>query len=270
MTTNIYHENSLDTICAALATAMGIEVPEKAADANETLTSYVAEAFAGEKADRIFMYNPDAIATWVYEKYDHLVEKVKAVTDIEVPLAAVMPSVTPVCFGTLYTGAQPEVHGIVAYEKPVIRIDTIFDALIRAGKKPVVIAIADSSLAKIFLERDMDYFFYATNEEVNAKAAEIIMEDNYDFIVVYNDNYDDVMHKYGPEHVNSLSELRANVHAYGIFDKLIRDNWKNHNTLMGFAMDHGCHEIDGGSGSHGLYMTADINITHRYKAYKAE
>ena len=52
-------------------------------------------------------------------------------TDLEVRYETVMPSVTPVCFGTMYTGAQPEVHGIRRYEKPVIKIDTIFDVLIR-------------------------------------------------------------------------------------------------------------------------------------------
>jgi hypothetical protein len=39
------------------------------------------------------------------------------------------------------------------------------------------------------------------------------------------------------------------------------------NILMGFAMDHGCHEIDGGCGSHGLAMEEDLNIVHLYKAY---
>ena len=38
-------------------------------------------------------------------------------------------------------------------------------------------------------------------------------------------------------------------------------------TLVGFAMDHGCHEIDGGCGSHGLDMPEDINIVHLYKGY---
>jgi hypothetical protein len=31
-------------------------------------------------------------------------------------------------------------------------------------------------------------------------------------------------------------------------------------------MDHGCHEIDGGCGSHGLDMEEDLNIVHRYIA----
>ncbi|NLB41411.1 MAG: hypothetical protein GX815_03990 [Clostridiales bacterium] len=67
-----------------------------------------------------------------------------------------MPSVTPVCFDTLYTGAQPEVHGIQKYEKLVIKIDSLFDALIRQGKKPVIIVETNCSMSKIFLERDMD------------------------------------------------------------------------------------------------------------------
>jgi hypothetical protein len=40
------------------------------------------------------------------------------------------------------------------------------------------------------------------------------------------------------------------------------------NVLCGFAMDHGCHEIDGDNGSHGLDMEEDLNIVHLYKGYK--
>ena len=107
------NETSLDTLCGALAYAMGIAAPEHAAPANETLCAYIDEAFGGEKADRIFMYNPDAIAQWIYEKYPDFLREVTAVTDLKLPLRAVMPSVTPVCFGTMYTGAQPEVTSCV-------------------------------------------------------------------------------------------------------------------------------------------------------------
>ena len=56
--------------------------------------------------------------------------------DLTLPLQTVMPSVTPVCFATMYTGAQPEVHGIQSYTKPVVKTDSVFDVLIRNGKKP--------------------------------------------------------------------------------------------------------------------------------------
>jgi len=259
--------NSLDTLCAALCYAMGIDAPANAAAPSPELMAYVDKAFDGRKADRIVMYNPDAIAQWIYCKYPQLLKEMIARTDMELPFQCVMPSVTPVCFGTMYTGAQPEVHGIRKYEKPVIRIDTIFDALIRAGKKPVIVCTGGDSLSKIYLERDMDYYFYPTVEEVNAKAAELILADQYDFIVIYNGNYDTLMHKYGPEGVEALGELRCNSEAYAMFDALIRNHWEKHNTLIGFAMDHGCHEIDGSCGSHGLDMEEDLNIVHRYKAY---
>ena len=40
--------------------------------------------------------------------------------------------------------------------------------------------------------------------------------------------------------------------------------WKNHDVLYGFLPDHGCHEIDGECGSHGLDMEEDMNVIHFY------
>ena len=171
------HPNSLDTICAALCSAMGIDAPKQAAAADPSLCTYAMEALEGRRADRIFMYNPDAIARWIWDKYPWFVRETAKRTTLAVPLCSAMPSVTPVNFGTMYTGAQPEVHGIRAYVKPVITIDTIFDALIRSGKKPAIVSTANDSMSMIFLNRPMDYFIYPTVEEVNAKAAELILAD---------------------------------------------------------------------------------------------
>ena len=63
------NEHSLDTLCAALAYAMGVDAPENAAAASPALCAYIDEKLDGIKADRIFMYNPDAVAQWIYEKY---------------------------------------------------------------------------------------------------------------------------------------------------------------------------------------------------------
>lgn len=258
---------SLDTLCAALAYAMGIDAPAFAAAPTPELAAYLDHKLPDNKVDRIFMYNPDAIAQWIWEKYPQLTKEVRNRTDLQIPFCSVMPSVTPVCFGTMYTGAQPTVHGIRRYEKPVITIDSLFDAMIRAGKRCAIVSETNCSLAKIFLQRDMDYFDYPTIEQVNAKAAELILEDRHDLIVVYNGNYDTVMHKHGPEGLESLCELRANSEAFGVFSVLIENNWTQHNSLVGFAMDHRCHEIDGDCGSHGLDMDEDLNIVHSYRLY---
>lgn len=266
---------SLDTISGTLAYAMGIEAPEKAEKPADAFKEYLDKSLQGQKADRILMYNPDAIGQWVYEKHPYFTEEVVKRTDFEIPLCSVYPPVTPVCFGTMYTGAQPAVHGIQKYEKPVIQIDTLFDALIRAGKKPLIIAVNNCSLAKIFLERDMDYLIFATYEEVNAAAVQAIIEDKHDFIVVYNGNYDSRMHRAGPEAPETLSELKCNSRTFGMLSELVRNYWGHHNTLVGFAMDHGCHALEphynkAGKltcGTHGDDIPEDMHIAHRYQVY---
>ena len=266
---NKFNSDSLDTLCAALAYAAGIEPPAFAAEKNRELSDYIDKIFDGERADRIVMYNPDAVAQWIYEKYPEYMEQTLKISGKKIYLSTVMPSVTPVCFGTMYTGAQPAVHGIQKYEKPVITIDTLFDALVRAGKRVAIITYRKCSLSRIFLGRKIDYYHFENEgvAAVNAKAAELILRDEHDFIVIYNGNYDSVMHKNGPESARALAELRANDQTFSVLSKLIRSHWAHHNTLLGFAMDHGCHEIDGGCGSHGLDMPEDINIVHLYKGY---
>ena len=259
--------NSLDTICGALCYAMGVEKPSTANEKNIDLANFIDNAFNGEKVDKIIMFNPDAIAEWIYKKYKNLFHEGLEVSQVEVPLASVMPSVTPVCFGTMYTGAQPEVHGIQAYVKPVIKIESIFDVLIKAGKKPVIISYANSSLGKIFLERDMAYFNVDTPAQVSAKAMEVILSKEYDFVVIYNGFYDGLMHKNGPESQIALGELKVDSHLFATINEIVKSNYKEFNTLVAFAMDHGCHEIDGPCGSHGLDMEEDLNILHLYKGY---
>ncbi len=266
----MYNENSLDTICGALCYAIGIEPPVTAEKANAEMCDFIDNALNGKKADRLFIYNPDAVAEWLVDKYPEYLKEVFDLTQVKVPLRSVMPSVTPVCFGTFYTGVQPEVHGIRKYEKPVIKTDSFFDALIRQGKRVAIVAETKSSMSMIFLEREMDYFIYDTIAEVNAKALQLIAEDKYDVICVYNGNYDSLMHKTGPEGTRAMAELRCNTEAFAAFVHSIKSNWKCHNTFYGYAMDHGCHEIDGECGSHGLDMEEDLNIRHYYGVNLAE
>lgn len=262
------NEISLDTIAGALCEIMGIESPEGSAPGNAEMINYAKEVFGGEKADRILMYNPDAIGQWLYQKYPYLLKETKTRTDLEIPFIVPMPSVTPVCFATMYTGTQPEVHGIRKYERPVLKADTVFDALIRSGKKGAIVSHMKCTFACIFIERDMAYFPCPTVEDIHAKVCELIIEDKYDFIAIHAANFDTRMHKEGSESIEALSELKVNTAAYGIFDSLVQKHWGSHNVFMGYAMDHGCHEIEGGLGAHGLDMPEDLNVTHFYKAYK--
>ena len=191
------NKTPLESLAGALAYAMGIEPPKYAEAANEDLTAYVDKCLAGQKADRVFIYNTDAIGQWMIEKYPYLSEEARSRMELELPMRTVNPPMTPCCFGTMYTGAAPKVHGIEVYEKKLITIDTLFDALARAGKKVALLSMNNYSMSIIFAGRDIDYYIYDQYSKINAKAVELILKDEYDFILCYNANYDDVLHKKG-------------------------------------------------------------------------
>lgn len=266
----VFAQHCITSVAASVAFLMGIEPPTQAGAADPALTQLKTTVLGGQNADRVLLYNPDAVAHYLYEKYTDLFLPVLRHTQVQLPLQSVMPSVTPVCFASMYSGAMPEKHGIQAYVKPVLTIDTLFDALLRAGKKPAIVSTEGDSISKIFLERDMDYFLYDSVEAVNEKAAELIQADEHDLIVVYNRDYDATMHRFSPESPESLQALQNNAAAFDRLASLTETCWAQHNTVLAFAPDHGCHAIDGGLGSHGLEMEEDMRVIHCYGARAAK
>ncbi len=251
----------LTSVAHTVSEIMGVE---KSENSNPVLLALAEKKLQGRKADRAVLYNPDAVALWLYQKYTDLFTDAVLASDVALPILSVMPSVTPVCFASMYSGVMPSVHGIQKYEKPVLTVNTLFDTFIKADKKCAIVSTARDSISCIFLEREMDYFIYETVEEVNEKALALIDEDVYDLIVIYNGNYDGTMHKFGPESKESIGALKHNIAFYKELTDKIKTQWKNHDVLYGFLPDHGCHEIDGECGSHGLDMEEDMNIIHFY------
>lgn len=257
------HTIGIEQVAATVCGLLDIPSHDGAAQPIEQVLSAAEAAFGGKHADRVFLYNPDAIAQWIYEKYRTDLAPVEEGA-LFLPMRSVMPSVTPVCFGTMYSGVMPAVHGIQSYTKPVLTVPTLFDDLLMAGKKPAIVSTAGDSISKIFLEREMDYFIYQTIEECNKKALELIREDRHDLIVLYNGNYDTMMHRHGPEGTETLRALRENVATYAALCEAIGAHWGDHRTALVFAPDHGCHPTADGKGSHGCDDPSDMHIPHFY------
>lgn len=261
---NELHSIGIERVAATVCGLLDIPSHDGAAHPIPEVLSAAKGAFGGKHADRIFLYNPDAIAQWVYEKYRVDFAPVEDAATLCLPMCSVMPSVTPVCFGTMYSGVLPAGHGIQSYVKPVLTVDTLFDDLLRVGKKPAIVSTAGDSISKIFLEREMDYFIYQTIAECNRKALELIREDRHDLIVLYNGNYDTMMHRHGPEGIEALKALRENTATYAALHEAISTHWGEHRTTLVFAPDHGCHLTADGKGSHGCDDSSDMNVPHFY------
>jgi len=264
--------NALKLTClaASITNAMGIAPPYEAEGALEQVDALVKRFSKSGKAQRVLIYNPDAVAFWLYQKYTGKFIPVMERTSMTLPMQAAFPPVTPVCFGSMYTGAMPAVHGIRKYEKPVIQIDSLFDALVRGGKKAALVAVEGSSMAQIFLGRSIDYYSGKNDREAEEIALALIAKNNYDFICVYQMNYDEWIHKTTPESPQALEMLDQYHAAFAALADAVKDHWAKYDTLVVYAPDHGVHETIEGVGDHFADIPMDMNTVHFYGFYPAE
>lgn len=92
----LYDSIRLTRSAATFTRALGIDAPDGAdAPCDIVLDKLFAELGEGG-ADRVFIYNPDAIALWLFQKYTELFKDAILRTQIQLPMLSVMPSVTPV------------------------------------------------------------------------------------------------------------------------------------------------------------------------------
>ena len=79
----------------------GIHTPGTIDSPNSLITALAAKKLGGKLVDRVVIYNPDAVALWLYQKYPELFLEVIENTQLALPVCSVMPSVTPVCFASM-------------------------------------------------------------------------------------------------------------------------------------------------------------------------
>ena len=262
---NPQKERCLTGTAATIESLLGVPAGPGAKDAPlAPVLESAGHAFGAPRADRVFFYNPDAVARWVVAKRAREFAPLVRRAGLQLPLHSVLPPVTPVCFASMYSGLLPAAHGIQSYVKPVLQVPTVFDTLPAAGRRAAIVSTAGDSISMIFLGRPVDYFIYKTVAECNAKALALIDADEYDFLVLYNGDYDHWMHRNGPEGPLALRALRGDLDTFERLRRRILERWQEHDTVLAFAPDHGCHRVLGLLGSHGIDAPCDLEITHFY------
>ena len=259
---------SMTQFAATAAGCLGVAAPQAAGKAVPLVKDMLARRGMAQ-AHRALIYNPDAVGLWLFQKYTPWFAPVLEHTQLGLPVATVTPSWTPVCFGTMYTGVEPAVHGILKYEKHVLSQESLFDTLGAAGKKTALVAVEHSSMATLFLERPgIDYFILPYDGEVNAKAEELIRGGEYEVVVVYNQEYDDVMHRTHPESEQALQALKNHIGAFHQLCAAAEEAWKGQDSLVLWATEHGIHTNEEGHATHGTELEEGVNVMHFYGAWK--
>ena len=228
------------------------------------LVSLCEEKTGKSQVEKILVYNPDAIGQFFFEKYkEKIFSPLAERAQMQVPFLTAFPSKTPVCFATMFSGADPSVHGINRYEKPVLKVDTLFDEWAKAGKKVALISKGGQSIPKIFANRPIDYYITNGDKESVDKAIELLQTSDYDVIEVYNQEYDDKLHITYPISLSCKRAAKHYVESYVRLYDAVKTYWKDYSSLLTFSPDHGAHRIGKVFiGTHGKNVPSDMNILH--------
>lgn len=213
------------------------------------------------RARRALVYCPDALGLHALERWPALHARLRAVSTHEVELRSMVPPKTPVCFATIFTGGTPEEHGIRRYERPVLACDTVFDALVRAGKRAAIVAVEGSSIDLIFRERPLDYDSPRYDPLVTARTLELLAADQHDLIVAYHQEYDDLLHRTGPFSALAARAAEHHVATFELLAETAAATW-GREYLLAFCPDHGGHETPAGKGDHGEDRPEDMRVAH--------
>jgi predicted AlkP superfamily pyrophosphatase or phosphodiesterase len=255
---------TLTTITPTLCALMGIEPPS--ISTKQTLNKIISiakERLSSSNLEKTLIYAPDAIGAAFLDDHDELAKKIKKIAPYKIEVCSVFPPKTPICFASMFTGAQPDVHGITAYERPVLECETIFDVLIHTRKKVAIVAVKDSSIDLIFKGREMDYYSEYYDPQVTVRAIELIKSDIYYFIVVYNQEYDDMLHKTTPSSPQCINATKHYIESFELLKQAIDNYWQKYNRMIAFTPDHGAHiDPETGKGTHGLNIPQDMRVYH--------
>lgn len=259
-------EHSIQAVTPTLCKLLGISSPTLCTVSPlEDICQQAKELFHGDHAQKCLIFAPDTLGNHLSHITPSFFETVRHLAPIVVSLRAVMPSKTPVCFASMFTGAPPAHHGIRKYEKPILTCDTLFDALLRADKRVAIVAVKGCSIDRIFRGRNIDYFSEPYDPDVTVRALSLLKENHHDVIVVYHQEYDDTMHattSFAPE---AIQAVKNHLDGFVKLSEAVDRYWQSYHRIITFTPDHGAHiNPTTGKGDHGEDIPEDMELMHFY------
>lgn len=220
----------------------------------------------GEKAmEKAVLFCCDAMGEHQREHYPEVFERIEKIAPFRIPSVAVMPSVTPVCYGTIFSGAAPCVHGIEKYEKPVLEVDTVFDRFAQAGKNVAVVAVNSCSIDMIFRKRNVDYYSFRSDQQSFDCTLELIEKNSYDLIISYMTGYDAFQHKTGCFSPECTEQAYLAADRFEKLAEVMDKFYSDKNRMLVFVPDHGGHLVEENRGTHGFDIPEDMLVSHYYR-----
>ena len=251
-------EFSMTDVAPTVSTILGLPTP---AQATGSVISSVVDDLADR--ERVALLAPDALGDFAWQQWQDSMPYLKSLhAERSIILRSIMPSVTPVNFACMVTGADLSVHGVRAKEQ-TFQCETLFDVIRSAGGKSAGVGLTGYTGDQL-LGRHADFWGNAgegSDDDVASKVIEVVDRDAPQFVIAQLGRVDDAFHKYGPSSpsvVPTLSGTDARL------ERLV-----THLKPMGYGViilsDHGQHDLPeatqgGKRGGHGTDSPEDCRV----------
>lgn len=250
-------ELSLTQLAPTIAAALGLPAPNgcrQDAGAPKAIPEIVADL---QGAERLAVLAPDALGMHPFTLWRHEMPFLDGLhRRHSLVLRAVMPTITPVNFSTMVTGAELDVHGMQSRESD-FQCETLFDIVRAHGGRSAGVGRVGYT-GSMILARFADLQGTAesnTDAEVEQITLAFARAQLPEFVIVQLGSTDDVFHQYGPSSAEALPVVRETDERLGrMVEELVG---------LGYAVivtaDHGQHDCDRG-GTHGSDADEDALV----------
>jgi hypothetical protein len=259
---------TIRSLTPTISALFGVDAP---ALSSEAPLEAVLRSSLDPRITRALVYCPDAIGDHIWARFpEHASALAQRFTRVQ--LRSMVPPKTPVCYASVFTGAMPQQHGVEQPVKPrpTLACDTLFDAMLRAGKRVAIATVAESSIDRLFRDRQITYCLESYDAEATEKALELIGRNGHDLIVLYNQEYDDGVHRTQPFSPDCVAAFRNHMSTIERLEDAVARSWTSHHRAFVIAPDHGAHlDAATGLGDHGLDIPEDMEVSHWYRVQAA-
>lgn len=216
----------------------------------------VAADLAG--APQVALLAPDALGWYPFGLWREEMPFLSSLHDCKSRvLRAIMPTITPVNFAAMVSGAEQETHGIHTFNDD-FRCETLFDVVRANGGQSAGVGRKGYTGGEL-LGRFADLWGRAasnTDEEVLGTALGFAQAAKPRFVIVQLGATDDIFHRHGP----TSPEVVPTVQATDTRVRLLTEGL----LALGYAVivtaDHGQHDKPGGGGTHGSEADEDALV----------
>lgn len=219
----------------------------------------VAEVVAElHPATRVALLAPDALGHYPFTRWRGEMPFLSGLhSHRSLLLRSIMPSITPVNFSAMVTGAPLSVHGVQRFTDD-FQCETLFDVVRAHGDQSAGVGQKGYTGGEL-LGRFADLWGKAesnTDEEVMQIALQFARDRQPRFLIVQLGSTDDVFHKHGPSSPEVVPVVRD---TDARLERMVGEL-----TGLGYAVlvtaDHGQHDGENGGGTHGSEADEDALV----------